>query len=169
MQQTAWAVSLPLMAVITVIFLWVVWGASAKSAKGGSPYRLRGPLFWVAVIAGVAITYKTLSPWPLVAHAQSAKAPDVVIKATGHQWRWELSQDTVNAGQEIEFQVTSEDVNHGFAIYKNKTQLLTQTQAMPGYVNKLRYKFAEPGEYQVLCLEYCGTAHHGMFAKILVR
>ena len=169
MQQIAWTISLLLMAVTTVIFLWVVWGASAKSDGSGNPYRFRGPLFWIAVIAGVAITYGTLSPWPLVAHANTAKAAAVIVKATGYQWRWELSQDTVLAGQEVEFQVTSADVNHGFALYKNKTQLLTQTQAMPGYVNKLRYKFAEPGEYEVLCLEYCGVAHHGMAAKIIVK
>ena len=80
-----------------------------------------------------------------------------------------MSQETVLAGQEVEFQVTSADVNHGFAIYKNKTRLLAQTQAMPGYVNKLRYKFTEPGEYEVLCLEYCGLAHHGMSAKFTVK
>ncbi|MSQ58546.1 MAG: cytochrome C oxidase subunit II [Betaproteobacteria bacterium] len=152
MQQTAWAVSLLLMAVIVAIFMWVVWNASAKSAASASPYRLRVPLFWIALAAGAVIAYQTLTPWPLVAHAKSAAAPDVVIKVTGHQWRWDLSQDTVPAGQEVEFQVTSADVNHGFALYRNKTQLLTQTQVMPGYVNKLRYTFAEPGEYEVLCL-----------------
>lgn len=169
MQQTAWTIALLLMAVTTVIFLWVITGASAKGSPPASPYRLRGILFWIATIAGLAIAYMTLSPWPLVAHANTAAAADVIVKVTGQQWRWDLSQETVLAGQEVEFQVTSADVNHGFAIYKNKTRLLAQTQAMPGYVNKLRYKFTEPGEYEVLCLEYCGLAHHGMSAKFTVK
>jgi len=40
---------------------------------------------------------------------------------------------------------------------------------MPGYVNRLGYTFTETGEYEVLCLEYCGLAHHAMVAKIIVR
>jgi cytochrome c oxidase subunit 2 len=80
-----------------------------------------------------------------------------------------LSSDTVERGKEVEFQVTSDDVNHGFAIYRNKTKLITQTQAMPGFVNKLRVTFDEPGEYEVMCLEYCGLSHHAMNATIYVR
>jgi cytochrome c oxidase subunit II len=169
MQQTAWVVSLLFMAIIAVIFLWVVAGAGQRSDAASSPYRFRALLLGAIVAAGAALTYATLSPWPLVAHARGAGAADVVINVTGHQWRWQLSQDTIQVGQEVEFHVTSADVNHGFAIYRNKTQLLTQTQAMPGYVNKLRYRFTEPGEYEVLCLEYCGVAHHGMAAKINVK
>lgn len=169
MQQTAWMISLILMAAIVVIFVWVIVGASTRSDAPGNPYKFRALLFWVVIGAGVIIAISTLSPWPLVAHAIHAKAPDVVITATGKQWQWELSQDIVQAGQEVEFRVTSSDVNHGFAIYKNKTRLLAQTQAMPGYVNKLRYKFTEPGDYEVLCLEYCGLAHHRMAAIIHVN
>jgi cytochrome c oxidase subunit 2 len=40
---------------------------------------------------------------------------------------------------------------------------------MPGYVNKLQVRFAEPGEYEILCLEYCGLAHHGMRATVKVQ
>jgi cytochrome c oxidase subunit 2 len=39
---------------------------------------------------------------------------------------------------------------------------------MPGYINVLRYTFNEPGVYRVLCLEYCGVAHHEMTADIKV-
>jgi len=41
-------------------------------------------------------------------------------------------------------------------------------QAMPNYVNVLRYTFTEPGTYRVYCLEYCGLAHHEMAADITV-
>ena len=75
MQQTAWTIALLLMAVTTVIFLWVITGASAKGSPPASPYRLRGILFWIATIAGLAIAYMTLSPWPLVAHANRLRRP----------------------------------------------------------------------------------------------
>ena len=71
-------------------------------------------------------------------------------------------------GEVIEFRVTSEDVNHGFALYDEQQRMVAQIQAMPGFVNKVRYQFTAPGVYKVLCLEYCGVAHHGMVADIQV-
>ena len=76
---------------------------------------------------------------------------------------------TVPANKQIEFIVTSADVNHNFAIYNDKGVLLTQVQAMPGYNNKLQYMFTEKGEYSLLCLEYCGVAHGFMMGKIQVN
>ncbi|HCY42855.1 MAG TPA: hypothetical protein DHV48_16155 [Prolixibacteraceae bacterium] len=73
------------------------------------------------------------------------------------------------ANQLIEFRVTSLDVNHGFAIYDQSNNLIAQTQAMPGYVNRLRWKFKEPGNYNILCLEYCGMAHQVMRATLTVK
>jgi cytochrome c oxidase subunit 2 len=46
---------------------------------------------------------------------------------------------------------------------------MTQTQAMPGYVNRLRMVFAQPGTYTVLCLEFCGMSHHRMRAVVEVQ
>jgi cytochrome c oxidase subunit 2 len=46
--------------------------------------------------------------------------------------------------------------------------LLFQVQAMPGYVNQVEYVFDKPGTYHVVCLEYCGVAHHAMTAEFTV-
>ena len=139
-------------------------GASARLALA-----LRDRLFWLVIAAGVVISVATLWEWPIAGHAAAAAKPDVVIRAVGHQWRWQLDRDTVQAGQLVEFELTSSDVNHGFAIYRDKNSMVAQTQAMPGYVNKLQVRFTEPGDYEVLCLEYCGIAHHNMRAVIKVR
>jgi cytochrome c oxidase subunit 2 len=45
----------------------------------------------------------------------------------------------------------------------------SQTQAMPGYMNRLRVTFDQPGTYTVLCLEFCGMAHHRMRGVVEVR
>ena len=47
--------------------------------------------------------------------------------------------------------------------------LLTQVQAMPGYTNRLIYRFDRTGTYTVRCLEYCGIFHHFMLTKFIVR
>jgi cytochrome c oxidase subunit 2 len=74
----------------------------------------------------------------------------------------------VPAGALVEFRVTTLDVNHGFSIYAPDGRLMAQTQAMPGYVNRLRVEFDRPGTYRVLCLEFCGMAHHVMNGVIEV-
>ena len=172
MQTAAWMWSLMFMAVIAAVFLWVVAGASTKATDQPDPapaYRWRNRLFWTVIAAGVALTFGTLWDWPIAGHAAAAPKPDVVIRAVGQQWRWQLDRDTVKVGELVEFEVTASDVNHGFAIYHGKNRIVAQAQAMPGYVNKLRVRFTEPGDYEILCLEYCGLAHHGMRSVIKVR
>jgi cytochrome c oxidase subunit 2 len=173
MQNLAWILSLVLMAIVAVVFLWVVAGASRPGDDAGAiaraGFRWRDRLFWLALAAGIVISFATLWDWPIAGHAAAATKPDVVIRAVGQQWRWELDRDTVQVGQLVEFQVTAADVNHGLAIYKDKNRMVAQAQAMPGYVNRLQLRFTEPGDYEVLCLEYCGVAHHGMRAVIRVR
>jgi cytochrome c oxidase subunit 2 len=173
MQNLAWGWSLALMAAAAAVFLWVVASASrlGSDASGAArtAIRWRDGLFWFVIVAGVLLSFATLWEWPIAGHAAGAPKPDVVIRAVAHQWRWELDQDTVRPGQLVEFQITASDVNHGFAIYRDKTRMVAQAQAMPGYTNKLQVRFTELGDYEVLCLEYCGLAHHGMRAVIKVR
>jgi heme/copper-type cytochrome/quinol oxidase subunit 2 len=47
-----------------------------------------------------------------------------VIRAVGQQWRWTLDRDSVRVGELVEFQVTADDVNHGFAIYQGKSRII---------------------------------------------
>jgi cytochrome c oxidase subunit 2 len=76
---------------------------------------------------------------------------------------------TVQANSLVEFRVTTLDANHGFSLYAPDGHLVAQTQAMPGYVNRLRVTFPEPGTYTVLCLEFCGMAHHRMRGVVEVK
>jgi cytochrome c oxidase subunit 2 len=100
-------------------------------------------------------------PWPHDAQANQVTR-HIDVKAI--QWGWELSDQKAKVGEVIEFRVTSEDVNHGFGLYNEQMQMLAQIQAMPGFTNKVRHRFTEPGKYKILCMEYCGLAHHGMVA-----
>ena len=173
MQNVVWIMTIVATAALGAIFLWVAANASRPSDDAASiartAYRWRGPLFWLVIVAGAVISFVTLTEWPISGHALAAGKPDTVIRAVGQQWRWTLDRDSVRVGELVEFQVTADDVNHGFAIYQGKSRIIAQAQAMPGYVNKLQVRFAEPGEYEILCLEYCGLAHHGMRATVKVQ
>lgn len=169
MAATAWYVSLVLIAVIGVIFLYVAF-STARTAEYATvqprAYRIRAGVFWLLIIAGIAIIAVTLRGLPY--HAPDAAAPPQVVNATGSQWYWELDPATVTAGEPVEFRVSTNDVNHGFGIYDPDLAIVAQVQAMPGYVNRLRVTFDRPGTYQILCLEYCGIAHHAMTAELEV-
>jgi cytochrome c oxidase subunit II len=134
-------------------------------------YHLRAKLFWVLVLVlGPTMIY-TLADLPYsasYARSNASGAQVQVIEAKGYQWRWELSRNRVAVGQPVTFHVTSADINHGFAIYDTDMHLVAQTQAMPGYINKLNYTFSKKGTYKILCLEYCGVAHHNMITEIEV-
>jgi cytochrome c oxidase subunit 2 len=166
MQSIALQITAGLLLILTSAFAWVLLNTKGEQPleKVTAPaYRLRAWLLAVVSVAGLAITVATLTPWP-----HDARAAEVTrtIDAKARQWAWELSNDKATVGEVIEFVVTSQDVTHGFALYDPQKQIVAQIQAMPGFVNKVRHRFDSPGKYEVLCLEFCGLAHHGMVAVI---
>ncbi|OUM85910.1 MAG: cytochrome C oxidase subunit II [Bacillus thermozeamaize] len=71
----------------------------------------------------------------------------------------------VPAGTKINFKATSKDVVHGFQIPGTNVNMML----MPGHANTVSYTFKEPGEYLILCNEYCGIGHQAMMGKVIVN
>ncbi len=71
----------------------------------------------------------------------------------------------VPSGEPIRFRITSPDVIHGFQIVGTNVN----TMVAPGYVSEMTVTFDEPGEYLVLCNEYCGLSHHLMQSRLIVE
>jgi cytochrome c oxidase subunit 2 len=171
LQDTVWWISLILIALMAAVFAWVAVGAGQTAdaeAVQRRAYRLRAGWFWLLVAVVVIATATTLTALPYPDRV-SQPAPRVLVRATGAQWAWTIEGPDIVIGKPIEFQVTSTDVNHGFGIYNSDLEMVTQTQAMPGYINRLRYTFTTPGTYHILCLEYCGLAHHEMTGDLVVK
>lgn len=172
-QQIAWQLSLILMSFVAIGFAFVAINSGARE-EDYTPlqkraYRIRSRLFWMLVMVLGPAMIITLLELPYAASRSKDGAGAVqVIEATGHQWRWELSHDRVEAGRPVEFRITSADINHGFGIYDAEMRLVAQTQAMPGYTNSIRHTFEKEGIYKILCMEYCGIAHHNMITEIKV-
>ncbi len=144
--------------------------------------RVRALLFFGLTIAAVAFLWLTL---PLMPYPDEGVTPDRVIYVSTKQFAFKMSdqpisrEDALNdevflsiepikAGELIEFRVSTADVTHGFGIFTPQGTVLTQTQSMNGYVNRLRHRFSEPGTYPVLCLEFCGIGHHTMKSQLQV-
>lgn len=65
----------------------------------------------------------------------------------------------------VTFRLTSPDVIHGFQI----VQTNGNTMVVPGYVSQFTTRFGRPGEYLIVCNEYCGLGHHNMMARLIVE
>ena len=71
----------------------------------------------------------------------------------------------IPANRPVTFRITSRDVTHGFQIVGTNGN----TMVVPGYVSQFTTTFREPGEYLVLCNEYCGIGHHNMHGTLIVE
>ena len=71
----------------------------------------------------------------------------------------------VPAGRRIRFRMTSVDVTHGFMIAGTNAN----TMLMPGYISQFTTVFDEPGDYLIVCHEFCGNGHHLMSARLIVE
>jgi len=79
-------------------------------------------------------------------------------------WSFTPSEIRVPAGSTVTFVVTSRDVVHGLLIHGKANVML-----LPGQVARVTTRFDRPGEYPMLCHEYCGLAHHTMWGKVIVE
>lgn len=164
MQSNVLLISLVLMLVMAVVF-YVAARASQGPEPGPGANGKRIGLIWAMIILGVLVSVASLRPWP---HALASTNDVVDVEITSGQWWWEIDTVEIPAGKPIKFSVTTEDVTHGLGIYNPEMQLLTQVQAIPGYTTQITHTFDEPGLYQILCMEFCGVAHHDMINEFEV-
>lgn len=67
-------------------------------------------------------------------------------------------------GSTVLFQATTKDVIHGFEIAGTNVNMMLE----PGFVSRYETKLKNPGEYTIVCNEYCGVGHHLMYATLEV-
>ncbi len=115
---------------------------------------------------------ETIDPTQVMADARF-QTPGVTTNADGSvravmvagTFFWLPAEVHVPVGKPVTFRLTSMDVTHGFAVAGTNVN----TMVVPGYVSQLTYTFDRPGEYLIVCNEYCGVGHHAMSGKIVVE
>lgn len=71
----------------------------------------------------------------------------------------------IPVGAEVEFIMTSKDVVHGMQVVDTNINVMV----MPGHIQTITQTFDKPGEYLVVCNEYCGSGHQLMSTTITVK
>jgi cytochrome c oxidase subunit 2 len=146
-------------------------------------YGLRRVFFILGATAIVVLLAKTI---PQAPYARADARAERVVYVAARQFDFIFSDEPITSvadlaqvgrirrleiptGTVVEFRVTSLDVNHGFGLYGPARQIVAQTQAMPGYFNRLVVRLGEPADYRVYCLEYCAAGHHVMQTSVTVK
>jgi cytochrome c oxidase subunit 2 len=80
-------------------------------------------------------------------------------------WAFTPNPLVIPQGAEVTFYITSRDIQHGFKVAETNINMMV----LPGQVSSLTAVFDEPGDYNIICHEYCGLAHHTMFGVITVE
>lgn len=71
----------------------------------------------------------------------------------------------VPVGAEVKFIMTSKDVVHGMQIVDTNINAMI----VPGHIQEITHTFDKPGEYLILCNEFCGLGHQLMSTTITVK
>jgi cytochrome c oxidase subunit 2 len=100
-----------------------------------------------------------------------ADSMDVYVMAK--QWMWKFSYPDgpngvnvlhVPVHRPVRLLMTSRDVIHSFFV----PSFRIKQDVLPGRYTQTWFEATEPGVYQVLCTEYCGTGHSIMRAEVVV-
>jgi len=89
----------------------------------------------------------------------------VTVTAIAMMFAFQPNEIRVPAGRPVTFRLASPDVVHGFEIVGTNAN----TMVIPGYVSQFTTTFTTPGEYLIVCNEYCGLGHHSMMGKLIVE
>lgn len=106
------------------------------------------------------------SPWsnPGLREISTGKYDAYILARAIPNWEYLPKELTVPVGSSVSFYVTSPDVQHGFKIQDTNANFMV----IPGQVSKLTVTFDEPGTYNFICTEYCGSGHGVMYGAIIV-
>jgi len=88
----------------------------------------------------------------------------IQVKLVAGRYGFYPREIEIPAGRKITFRMASMDVLHGAHIPMTNMS----TMVVPGFVSEITTTFPKPGEYPLLCNEYCGLGHDHMWSKVTV-
>ena len=173
MGHTASVIAVSYLVVVLLASAFMVWIAlSTRRRRRSEPEPELGGLrerektwFVIVVVLLAALLFATIFLTP---YGRTAGTNAQVVHIKAVQFAWLVPGTPIRAGTPVEFQLTSADVNHGFAVYTAGGKLLFMVQVMPKETQKYVYTFANPGTYTILCLEFCGVGHARMQGQLRV-
>ncbi len=121
-----------------------------------------------AVVLLIVLVFTVRGVLAVAPESQPTTGNTVNVTAIGHQWWWEFyypqynitTADTlvIPTNTTIHVNLFSNNVIHSFWVPK----LTGKTDLIPGHDNTKWFVANDPGTYQGICAEFCGTQHANM-------
>ncbi len=158
---------------IVALIIYILFHFSRKKNK--NPQQFSGntklEIVWT-VIPVIIVLIMFYYGWAGFAPMRKVPANAMPIKAIGRMWAWsfdygngKVSKDlVVPLNRDVRMDLYSEDVNHSLFI----PAFRVKEDVIPGYNNYLWFRPISLGKFDIFCTEYCGLAHSGMTAKVVV-
>lgn len=163
----------PLIAIAEVLLVYVIFKFRRKPGRKAATFHENPALeiFWTVVPLFAVLVVGYLSHQPLHFY-DSTPAPDLNVMVVGHRFFWEYrypdygidfaNKDlVVPAGRNVDLQITSVDVIHGFYV----PSLGVQMDAVPGRITHAWFN-AKAGHYEGQCAQLCGPLHGEMWINV---
>ena len=120
----------------------------------------------ISHVLNAALIFFVLGAFVLVpAGCTRPKAQPLRIQVTMHRYAIEPEVIHVKKGQDVTLDVSTTDVQHGFAV----KELGIDEPIQPGRPAEVSVKTDKPGEFKVECSIICGPGHQRMQGKIVVE
>ena len=116
-------------------------------------------LKWLVIAVAAAITCVTAAP----ARSQQRR----VIRITAERFSFTPSEIVLNAGEEVEFRLKSDDTSHGFRLIGQGVNVAIPKRGRDEL--SVPFKAPEPGRYTFECSRMCGAGHNFMRGVLVVR
>lgn len=124
----------------------------------------------LAALAFNAFTLSPVIPWQRwLLWSRPDPEQQVRVEMAGYRVGLPPGGIEVAAGRYVEFVVTSGDVTYGFGVFRADGTMVFQMQVVPGYENRIVWKFDAPGSYDVRSTEYSGPRHPEMHVPGAIR
>ena len=114
---------------------------------------------WIVFAIALGIMSATAGP----ARSQQRR----VIHVTAERFSFTPSEIVVDAGEEIELRLSSDDTAHGFRIPKTSVNVVIPKRGRSEIV--VPFVAPEPGRYAFECSRMCGAGHNFMRGVLIVR
>lgn len=101
----------------------------------------------------------------LLVGCQKKTGPTEHITVVMKKYSIEPALIRVKSGKNIELEVTTSDVQHGFDV----PELGIKEPVQPGRTTSISFVAPAKGEYKVTCGVICGPHHDDMVAKLVVE
>jgi cytochrome c oxidase subunit II len=155
---------------VVVVLAVLVALAVVASTRNRGPFDAREAAEfekrWLLVVVVILVALLAATIW-FTPYGKSTPAGAQIVHVTARQFAWQIVPSRVRAGVPVAFVTRSDDVNHGFGIYRGHT-FIAQIQVVPKRDSTLVHTFRRTGTYTVLCLEFCGVGHDAMVSSFTV-